>query len=151
MVEKGVSTLKVRDLLTITRTRWTSDISLTMTPPPEETRRSAAPARSAESNRASPAPRTITLKATSLAPALLERRPPPHTCPLAEILGHPRNKRLGVSLSFVHHVVELTICITINRYYVFPPSRGHFLVFRRPQMRREHHHPPFAWFARKEG
>ena len=32
MVEKAVSTLKVRDLLTITLTRWTSFISLTKTP-----------------------------------------------------------------------------------------------------------------------
>jgi len=41
----AVSTRKVRDLLTMTLTFWTSLISLTMTPP-EDTRRSAAAARS---------------------------------------------------------------------------------------------------------
>ena len=89
MVEKAVSTLKVRDLLTITLTRWTSFISLTKTPL-EEARRSAAPARSAEPNKASAAPRTITLKARSLPPALLETRPPLIPIPLAAIHGCPR-------------------------------------------------------------
>ena len=65
MVEKAVSTLKVRDLLTVTLTRWTSLISLTKTPL-EEPRRSAAPAPSAEPNKANAAPRTIALEARRL-------------------------------------------------------------------------------------
>src|SRR5438552_12229230 len=93
MVEKAVSTLKVRDLLTITLTRWTSDDSLTKTPL-EEARRSAAPARSAGPKKASAAERTITLKARSLAAALLEMRPPPIPFPFAAIHRCPRNVRL---------------------------------------------------------
>src|SRR5258707_9018071 len=81
MVANGRSTLNERDLLRITLTRWTSFISLTKTPL-EEARRSAAPARSAEPNKASAVPRTITLKARSLLPALLESRPPLIPIPL---------------------------------------------------------------------
>src|SRR6266487_383416 len=83
IVEKAVSTLKVRDLLRVTLTRWTSFISLTNTP--LEDRRSAAPARSAEPNEASATPRAITLKAKSLPPALVETRPPLIQFPLAAI------------------------------------------------------------------
>ena len=95
IVEKAVSTLKVRDLLTITLTRWTSLISLTKTPL-EEPRRSAAPAPSAEPNKASAAPRTITLKARSLPPALLATRPPLIPFPFAAIHGCPAMYAFGV-------------------------------------------------------
>src|SRR3954447_396576 len=81
MVEKAVSTLKVRDLLTVNLTRWTSLSSLTKTPL-DEARRSAAPAPSAEPSKASAAPRTITFKASRLPPALRTTRPPPIRLPL---------------------------------------------------------------------
>src|SRR6476620_6061948 len=90
IVEKAVSTLKVRDLLRVTLTRWPLVISLTKTPL-EDPRRSAAPARSAEPNRASAAPRTIKLKVRSFPPALLETRPPLIPFPFAAIHGCPRN------------------------------------------------------------
>src|SRR5204862_531517 len=92
MVVNGRSTLKARDLLRTTLTRWTSLISLTKTPL-EESRRSAAPAPSADM--ASAAPRTITLKARSHPPALLATRPPLISFPFAAIHGCPRNVRLN--------------------------------------------------------
>src|SRR5437868_14169071 len=102
MVEKAVSTLKVRDLLRVTLTRWTSVISLTKTPL-EEPRRSAAPARSTEPNKASAAPRTITLKARSLAPALLETRSLLIRSPFAAIHGSPPAMYvLGVLTALLH-------------------------------------------------
>src|SRR5258708_1361589 len=93
MVANGRSTLNERDLLRITLTCWTPFVSLTKTPL-EEARRSAAPARSAEPNKASAAPRTSTLKPRS-PPALLETRPPliiPF--PFPAIRRCPRNVRL---------------------------------------------------------
>src|SRR3954453_1806383 len=89
MVEKAVSTLKERDLLMVTLTRWTSLISLTKTPL-EEARRSAASAPSAQPNKVSAAPRTIPLKATSLPPSLLATRPPPIQFPFADIRLSPQ-------------------------------------------------------------
>ncbi len=104
MVEKAESTLNVRDLLTVTLTRWTSLISLTKTPL-DEARRSAAPAWSAEPNKASAAPRTNTLKA-SPRPSLLATRPPLITFPFAAIHGRPRNirPRRPNKISFAHPV-----------------------------------------------
>src|SRR3954451_19797961 len=90
MVEKAVSTLKVRDLLIVTLTRWTSLSSLTKTPL-EEARRSPAPAPSAEPSTVSAAPKNIPKKAKNLPPSLLATRPPPIRFPFAAIYGHPRN------------------------------------------------------------
>src|SRR4051794_2306202 len=94
MVEKAVSTLKVRDLLIVPLTRWTSLISLTK-PPLDDPRRSAAPAPSAEPNKASAEPRNTMLKARSVPPPLLATRPPLIRFPFAEISGLPRNVRFG--------------------------------------------------------
>src|SRR6476659_221702 len=85
MVEKAVSTLKVRDLLTITLTRWTSLISLTKTLP-DETRRSAALTMPIVLDKTIPAPRAIRLSAKRLPPALPETRPPPTSNPLCRDL-----------------------------------------------------------------
>src|SRR6266576_5084358 len=92
IVEKAVSTLKVRDLLRVTLTRWTSFISLTKTPL-EEPRRSAAPARSAEPDKVSAAPRAVTLRARSLPPALLEIRPALIRSPSPRFTSVPVNLR----------------------------------------------------------
>src|SRR5690242_12388999 len=90
IVEKAVSTLKVRDLLTVTLTRWTSVDSLTKTLP-GETRRSAALAGSFRFNRIGAAPRATKLKAENQSPALHETRPPPTSIPFCRDPRLPRN------------------------------------------------------------
>jgi len=113
---KAVSTLKVRDLLTITLTRWTSFISLTKTPP-EEARRSAAPAPSAEPNKANAAPRTITLKARSLSPALLETRPPLIPFPSPRYAAVPAMYAFGVLTTLLRAPRRRAYNLSmINRY-----------------------------------
>src|SRR5258708_1672088 len=92
MVEKAVSTLKVRDLLTTTLTRWTSFISLTKTPP-EEPRRSAASARSPAPNKGSATPRPITPKARSLPTPLPEMLALPIRAPLLRSAAITANLR----------------------------------------------------------
>src|SRR5579863_356729 len=82
MVANGRSSLNERDLLTTTLTRWTSFISLTKTSL-EDDRRSADPARSAEPNTASAAPRAIAHKARRPPPLLLATLPPPILFPFA--------------------------------------------------------------------
>src|SRR6185295_11761342 len=89
----GVSTLKVRDLLRVTLTRWTSPISLTKTPLEEPTR-SAATARAAKCAKASTPPKADMLNAKSLTPQGLETQPPLIPHPLAAIRGCPKQCEL---------------------------------------------------------
>src|SRR6266403_106771 len=84
-VENGVSTRKVRDLLTVNLTFCTSLISLMIAPPPAP--RSAAPVRSAEQSHVSAAPKIITPKASNFRPDFRETRTPLIPFPLCRRLA----------------------------------------------------------------
>src|SRR5690349_14091948 len=87
---KGVSTLKVRDLLRVTLTRWTSPGSLTKTPP-DPSGPSAATARGAKCAKASTPPKADMLNAKSLTPRGPATQPPLILIPSPQPAATPNN------------------------------------------------------------
>src|SRR5689334_17579434 len=96
IVENGVSTLKVRDLLRVTLIRWTSPISLTKTPLEEPSGRSAATARAAKCARASTPPKADMPNAKSFTPRGPETQPPLIPVPSPQSAATPDNATLPV-------------------------------------------------------